>query len=102
MLKQLHTRMSGCLNRLDATPGRRVWHNFWETILTPEKSYLARLAYVHQNPVRHGLVPVANAYPWCSAAWFERTAPSAAVKTISGIKTDQVKVIDDYDPLDDW
>ena len=35
------------------------------------KSYLARLNYVHQNPVKHGLVRVANQYRWCSAAWLE-------------------------------
>ena len=65
---------------------------------TYEKSYLARLNYVHQNPVKHGLVGVANQYPWCSAAWFERTASAAQVRTIYSFKTDQVSVTDDYDP----
>jgi hypothetical protein len=41
--------------------------------------------------LRHGLVPVANQYPWCSAAWFERTAP-AMVKSIYRFKTDQVDI----------
>jgi len=39
---------------------------------------------------------VANQYPWCSAAWFERAASPAQVKTIYGFKIDQVKVEDDY------
>src|ERR1043166_942376 len=68
-----------------------------ETRLTHPNSYLARLNYVHQNPVKHGLVRVANQYPWCSAGWFERTARPAQVKTIYGFKTDKLKVIDDYD-----
>ena len=51
MLSRLHERTAKWLNRLDATPGRTVWHNFWETRLTYERSYLARLNYVHQNPV---------------------------------------------------
>jgi len=67
MLSVLHEKTSKWINRLDDSAGRKVWHNFWETRLTYEKSYLARLNYVHQNPVRHGLVPVANQYPWCSA-----------------------------------
>src|ERR1044071_8313065 len=58
MLGLLHRKTSGWINRVDQTPGRKVWHNFWETCLTYQRSYLARLHYVHQNPVRHGLVPV--------------------------------------------
>ena len=54
-----------------------MWHNFWDTKLTFEKSYLARLNYVHQNAVKHVLVPAANQYRWCSAAWFEQTATRA-------------------------
>ena len=84
------------LNQLDQCLGRKVWYNFWDTKLTYERSYLARLNYVHQNAVRHGLVPVANQYPWCSAAWFERTASPAAVKTIYGFKIDRLNVDDDY------
>jgi putative transposase len=97
-LKQLHGRTSREVNRLDKTTGRAVWHNFWDTQLTFEKSYLARLNYVHQNAVKHGLVPLACQYRWCSAAWFERTAKPAQVRTIYGFKIDKLKVIDDYDP----
>jgi putative transposase len=102
MLGFLHEKTAKWINRLDNAPGRQVWHNFWETRLTYEKSYLARLNYVHQNPVKHGLVPVANRYPWCSAAWFERTAQPAQVKTIYGFKTDTLKIFDDYDSALDW
>ena len=37
-------------------------------------SLLARLNYVHNNPVHHGIVPAARQYPWCSASWFENSA----------------------------
>jgi putative transposase len=57
---------------------------------------LARLNYVHQNPLKHGLVPIANQYRWCSTAWFERTATPAQVKTIYSFKTDEVNVRDDF------
>jgi putative transposase len=63
MLGVLHTKTARWLNRLDGMPGRQVWHNFWETRLTYQKSYLARVNYVHQNAARHGLVPVANSIP---------------------------------------
>jgi len=76
--------------------------NFWDTRLTFEKSYLARLNYVHQNPVKHGLVAVANQYPWCSAGWFERVARPAQVKTIYAFKTDKLNVYDEYDTAKEW
>ncbi len=97
--KTLHGRTAVDLNRLDGAPERAVWHNYWDTELTFQKSYLARLNYVHQNAVKHGLVPVAAQYRWCSAAWFERTATRAQVRTIYSFRTDRVKVRDDYDPI---
>ncbi len=97
-LTQLHADTARDINREDHAEGREVWHNFWDTQLTFEKSYLARLNYVHQNAVRHRLVPVANQYRWCSAAWFERTSPPSQVKTIYSFKTDRVEVQDDFDP----
>ena len=97
MLGNLHHKTAAWVNRLDGTPGRRVWHNFWETRLTYERSYFARLNYVHQNAVRHGLVGAAHHYPWCSATWFETHARPAQVRTIYGFKLDRVRVADEYD-----
>ena len=98
MLRDLHRTLAQWVNRRDAARGRQVWHNFWETRLTYERSYLARLNYVHQNAVHHGLVPVASQYPWCSAAWFEREATPAQVKTIYSFPTDRLQVLDEWQP----
>jgi putative transposase len=98
-LRDLHSDTATAINRLDRAEGRQVWFNYWDTQLTYERSYLARLNYVHQNPVKHGLVRVANQYRWCSAAWFERTATRAQVKTIYHFKIDQVRVFDDFEVL---
>ena len=95
-IQELHSRSAIALNKLAQRPGRRVWYNYWDTMLMFERSYLARLNYVHQNAVKHGLVPVANQYRWCSAAWFERTASPAQVKTIYSFKTDRLNVLDDF------
>jgi len=102
MLGLLHEKTAKWINRLDETPGREVRHNFWETKLTYERSYLARLNYVHQNPVKHGLVATANQYPWCSAGWFERSARPAQVKTVYRFKTDKLNISDDYEVAPDW
>ncbi len=102
MLGLLHERTAKGLNKLDKAPGRQVWHNFRDTRLTFEKAYLARLNYTHQNAVKHRLVPVANQYPWCSAAWFERTATPAQIKTIYGFKTDRLQAGDDFEVAAEW
>ena len=95
-VRHLHRELAIRLNGMDATPGRRGMYEFWDTRLTFEKSWLARLNYVHQNAVKHGLVLVDNQYPWCSAAWFETNARSGFVKSVYSFKTDCLKVPDDF------
>jgi putative transposase len=102
MLSMLHVNTAGWVNKLDAAPGRQVWFNFRETRLTRQRSYLARLNYVHQNAVKHGLVAVAWQYPWCSAAWFERSASPAMVKSIYRFKTGRMALEDEFEPDVDW
>ncbi len=102
MLSMLHVKTGEWVNKLDKSTGRQVWFNFRETKLTHQRSYLARLNYVHQNAVKHGLVPVACQYPWCSAAWFERTASTAMVKSIYRFKMDRISVTDEFEVDADW
>ncbi len=102
MLGLLHEKTAKWVNKLDQAPGRKVWHNYRETHLTFERSYLARLNYTHRNAVKHGLVKRAADYPWCSAAWFEREASPAMVKSISRFKTERLSVPDDYEVADEW
>jgi hypothetical protein len=99
LIRELHRPTTIHVNELDLAPGRQVWFQYWDTRLTYKSSYLARLKYVHHNPVKHGLVPVANQYRWCSARWIEGTATSAKLKTISRQKIDRVQVEDDYEPI---
>ncbi|PYJ68094.1 MAG: hypothetical protein DME76_13410 [Verrucomicrobia bacterium] len=95
-VRYLHRELAIRLNRIDGTRGRRVMYEFWDTHLTFEKSWLARLNYVHQNAVKHGLVPVANRYAWCSACWFETNARSGFVKSVYSFKTDRINVPDEF------
>jgi putative transposase len=96
LIRRLHAQTATLVNRTLATPGRKVWFQYWDTHLTFEKSYLARLNYVHSNPVHHGLVAVASTYPWCSAAWFEKNAKPSFFKTVRGFKYDRLNVPDDF------
>jgi putative transposase len=102
MLSVLHVKTADWVNKLDGAPGRQVWFNYRETRLTYQKSYLARLNYVHQNAVNHGLTPLANQYPWCSARWFESHASEAMVKSIYRFKTDRLQTPDEFEPAPAW
>ena len=97
VIRSLNSRTACWLNQQDHTPGRKVWFQYWDTCLTYEKSYLARLNYVHNNPVKHGLVGNAENYRWCSMAWFARNADSGFRRTVASFKTDRVNVRDDFD-----
>lgn len=97
LIQRLHSVTAVAINNADGTPYRKVWFQYWDTRLTYEKSYLARLNYVIQNPVRHGLVQSAYDYPWCSASWFERTADKSFVGQVRSFKTDRVNVIDQFE-----
>jgi putative transposase len=99
-LRHLHRELAVRLNGLDGAPGRTVIYQFCDTELTFEKSYLARLHYVHCNPVHHRLVAVARDYPWCSAQWFESNGAPAFVRSVYSFKTDRVRVEDDFPAAD--
>jgi putative transposase len=95
-LNKLHMTTSKAVNQLDATPGRKVWFEYWDTRLTYERSYLARLHYVNHNPVHHRIVTEATAYPWCSAAQFETHADLSFQRTVAAMPIDQLQVRDDF------
>jgi putative transposase len=95
-LSKLHTTTATALNRMDSTAGRKVWYQFWDTALTYQRSYLSRLRYVHENAVHHQVVDDAVSYPWCSAAWFERTASRTFRATVGSFRIDRLSVRDDF------
>lgn len=94
LIKRLHASTAKAINEGDRAPGRRVWFQYWDSHLTYERSYSARLNYVHQNPVRHRIVRQAETYPWCSAAWFARTASPAFYRRIRSMPTDRLSILD--------
>ncbi len=84
------------VNSIDQTPTRKVWHQFWDTKITIPTSYLARLNYVHQNPVKHGLVSIASQYDWCSAKKFEVYAKRSFVKSVYSFDFTKVNIYDTF------
>ena len=95
-VKRLHSVTALAVNQSDATPGRQVWFQYWETRLTYQKSYFARLSYVHRNAVHHKLVREPSLYPWCSASWFQRRAATSFYQWIMRFGIERLKVPDDF------
>ena len=96
MIGKLHTLTAKSINEADAAPGREVWHQYWDTRLTFETSYLARLNYVNQNAVHHRIVTHATTYPWCSAAQFEADAEPGFRRTVTAMPINSLNIDDDY------
>ncbi len=96
LIRHLHSLTAREVNRRDQTPGRRVWFEYWDSHLTYQKSYLARLSYIHRNAMHHGLIRTPAEYPWCSAGWFERRAQRAFYRVVMNFPCDRVRVPDDY------
>ena len=96
MIQAIHSTTARAVNREDGTPGRRVWFQYRDTCLTSEKSYLARLHYVHVNPVKHGVSPTAENYRWCSMSWFVREADPGFRRTVLSFPIDRLEVWDDF------
>lgn len=94
--KAIHIDSAKWINERDGTPGRRVWFSCWDTLLTFEKSYLARLSYVHRNAVHHGLVAEPHDYPYCSARWLTENAPSGFARTVLSYPCSKISLPDDY------
>jgi putative transposase len=97
LTKHLHGLATIQANRWEGKAGRKVWFQYWETLLTFPESYDARLSYVHRNAVHHGIVREPSLYPWCSAGWFQRRAETSLYKRIMAMKIDRVKVDDDFE-----
>ncbi len=99
LMKHFHSEASKELNRMDAIAGRKVMYQYWDKCLTFEKSYYARRNYVMHNPVRHGLVSVAEDYPFCSAGWFRNNFQNAFRSKVGSFKHDRLNEKDDFEPV---
>jgi putative transposase len=96
LIRQFHSITAIRINKWDQTPGRQVWCNYWDSCLTYERSYLARLHYVHMNPLKHGLVANAIDYPFCSYKWFVEQGDEALKHQVFAQPIDRIKVIDNF------
>lgn len=96
MIQTIHSLTSRYINNEDKSQGRKIWFQYWDTCITNEKSYFARLHYVHMNPVKHNLVESAEDYLWCSMKWFLLNTDSSFIQTVLSFKCDKISIKDDF------
>jgi putative transposase len=97
LINELHLQTSAAANGEDGNPGRQVWYQYWDTRLTYQRSYFARLSYVHRNAVHHRLVKEPSLYPWCSAGWLQQRATTSFYKTIMKFGIERLNLPDDFE-----
>jgi len=55
---------------LQAEQSEKIWYNYWDTCITFEKSYFARINYIWNNPVKHGYTK--NSEDWEFGSYYSR------------------------------
>lgn len=96
LIRQIHSITAIQINKWDNTANRQVWCNYWDSCLTYEKSYLARLHYVHTNPVKHGLIENAFDYSYCSYRWFVEQSDASFKEQVLNQPIDRLSLIDNF------
>lgn len=92
--QSLHSQTSVLWNKQDNTPNRKIWFNYWESLISNNKSFFARLRYVQDNPELHKVVKNAEYYKWCSKKYFLEQATKSYQNKINTFKVDMLY---DYD-----
>ncbi|MEA3338649.1 MAG: transposase [Chloroflexota bacterium] len=59
-IKRLHGDSAIQLNKLDNTPGRQVWYQYWDRFPRHERDFWAYFNYIHINPIKHGYVQISD------------------------------------------
>jgi putative transposase len=63
-IKQVNGGSSRKINKYDNCEGRKVWWQYWDSILDTEENYWTHVNYNLHNPVKHGYVKRMEDYIW--------------------------------------
>lgn len=99
MITALHSKTAISANKMDGAAGRKVWYQYWDTALTNERSYLARMHYVMNNPEKHGVAKSALQYPYGSCQWFCKNAEKSLQRSVFAFPCDNIGIIDEFEVM---
>lgn len=55
-IRKIHKDTSRLINRLDNSPGRKVWYQYWDYNIRNDKDFWTHFNYILKNPYKHKLV----------------------------------------------
>ena len=93
LIRKLHQDCSFHINGIDGVHERKVFYNYWDKCISYERSYHARVNYIHHNPVKHGYVEIAEDYIFGSYHYESRLEWREYEQEYPW---DGVKVVDDF------
>lgn len=55
-IKELNGSSAREINKADLVYDRKVWWNYYDHVIRNEDDFYKHLNYIHQNPIKHGIV----------------------------------------------
>ena len=55
-IADVHSGFSFEMNQLEGKKGRRIWSSYWDWCVRDETDYWKHFNYIHNNPIKHGLI----------------------------------------------
>ena len=98
MMQEIHKFVALWIkkNIPESRNAEKIMYNYWDTCITFEASYFARLNYIWNNPVKHGYTN--NAEEWIFGSYFKKAEKDkeALYKIMKKYPCDTVKIKDDF------
>jgi len=70
-INHLHGKSSFLVNGLNNVKGRKIWYQYWDSIIESEKEFYKHLNYIHHNPTKHRITKYMEKYQWSSYKYWE-------------------------------
>ena len=97
IMNRIHSVSATLLNKIDNTPGRQVWYQYWDSWLRDEESFWLRFNYIHWNPIKHGYaenIIELEKYDYCSFSLWKEVLGKEAIELFF-----EQYPIEDFDPF---
>ncbi len=98
MMKEIHVFASMRLRKQNESlrVERKIFHNYWDSCISFDRSYYSRLNYIYANPVKHGYVQFPEEYEWGSYKLRLEKSAEYLKELQEKYLCDKVKVADEF------
>ncbi|HMA62051.1 MAG TPA: transposase [bacterium] len=94
--KKAKNKSTNTVGALHSYKNSKIFHNYWDTCISYERSYFARLHYIWYNPVKHGYVRDPKNWKFGSYSFRFKKDKSEIDEIVDNYPCDKVKVYDDF------